>query len=259
MDMSALLKQNWQHQHPEEYVNRLLEKKDFPGLAEAMAIHPSEYVNRAALSAISQLDFTELHPEEVDLLDQAVKRAIKKPAKVFSTVFVDAANIIAKIKRPAGIGELISLLDKDQYLGCDMKVQSAFEVCCGAIGDQGIDVILTHLLEHNDRTVEKMLVSGLGSIGGERAYDALILGLQRHCEKSWANSLWDCLTIDSYIYYLNRIGLKPNALETLKVALDLTSKKYEERMAHLDRPLLGNTPEPALIKKLEELIQNIQP
>jgi hypothetical protein len=103
-----------------------------------------------------------------------------------------------------------------------------------------------------------MLVSGLGSIGGERAYDALILGLQRHCEKSWANTLWDCLTIDSYIYYLNRIGLKPNALESLKVALNLTNKKYEERMARLDRPLLGNAPEPALIKKLEELIQKNQ-
>jgi len=258
MDMSALLKQNWQHQHPEEYVNRLLEKKDFPGLAEAMAIHPSEYVNRAAIKAISELEFSELDPDVVGLLDQAVKRAIKKPAKVFPTVFVDAANILAKIKRPAGISELISLVEKDQYLGCDMKVQFAFEACCGAIGEQGIDVLLSHILENNDRKVEQMLVSGLGSIGGEHAYDALILGLQRHCEKSWANSLWDCLTIDSYIYYLARIGLKPSALETLKVALDLTSKKYQERLARLDRPVLGNAPDPVLIKKLEELIQKMQ-
>jgi hypothetical protein len=253
MDISNYLKQKWQDDHAEEYTKGLKDKNDFLGLVEALKKHPFEGVKRAALKTINQFDLTTLDVQIIDLLDQSLKRALPIGSEIHGSDFVDVANVLAKIKRPGGIGYLISFLDKQEYLHANLKVQWAFDECCSAIGDQGVDVILTHLLEHNDCNNEKMLVSGLGSIGGEAAYNALVLSLQHHCEKSRGNPVWNFLTVESYVYFLGKIGIGSNALEPLNASLELVNKSYLESKSGVLEARFTE-----LIKNIKDLIKKIQ-
>ncbi len=174
---------------------------------------------------------------------------------------MDAAGILAKIKRPRGIGYLISFLDKSQKMH-DMNVDLAFDRCCGAIGEPGIDLILAHLLEHNYCLMEGLAARGLGSIGGERAHDALVLALKHHCDTYQAYDFRNCQVIDSYVSSIKKIGVRPNALDTLKTSLEAVKKaeaKHAEELSHIHGPLIGSSPYPILMKLIQELIQKIEP
>jgi hypothetical protein len=262
MDMSALLKQNWQDQHAEEYTNGMKAKNNTPGLIEALASHPSERVRRAALHTIDSLDFTILDGQIVDQIEVSIRDFLSRNSKLFPVEFVDAAGILAKIKRPRGIGYLISFLDRDEPLKMnDLKVQWAFEKCCGVMGDEGIDLILAHLLEHNYCQIEGLAASGLESIGGERAHNALVLALKHHCETYQVFGYRNFRAIEGYVGFLKKIGVRPNALDALKVSLDIVKKleeKHAEELSHIHGPLIGKDPYSSLLKLIRELIQKIE-
>jgi hypothetical protein len=262
MDMSGYLKQNWQDEHAEEYANGLKAKNDYSGLIEALARHPSERVRRAALKTINSLDFTILDGQIIDLIEVSIRDFLLRNSKLFPVEFLDAAGILAKIKRPRGIGYLISFLDRDEPLKMhDLKVQWAFEKCCGVMGDEGIDLILAHLLEHNYCQIEELAASGLESIGGERAHDALVLALKHHCETYQVFGYRNFRAIEAYVGFIKKIGVRPNALDALKISLDIVKKmeeKHAEELSHIHGPLIGNTPYPILIKSIQELIQKLE-
>jgi hypothetical protein len=262
MDMSGYLKQKWQDEHAEEYANGLKAKNNYDGLIEALARHPSERVRRAALKTINSLDFTTLDGQIIDLIEESIRDFLSRSSKLFPVEFVDAAGILAKIRRPRGIGYLISFLEKDEARKMhNMDVDRAFDNCCGAIGEPGIDLILAHLLEDNYCLIEGRVVMGLGSIGGERAHDALILALRHHCETYQVFDFRNCQTIDAYVYYIKKIGVRPDDLDVLKVSLEAVKKaeaKHAEELSHIQGPLLGKSPYPPLIKSIQELIQKIE-
>jgi hypothetical protein len=261
MDMSGYLKQRWQDEHAEEYADGLKAKNNYAGLTEALERHPSERVGRAVLKTINSLDFTTLDGQVIDLIEVSISDFLSRKTKLFPSEFVDAAGILAKIKRPGGIGYLISFLEKSPKMH-DMNVDTAFAGCCAAVGEPGIDLILAHLLEHNYCLIEGLAASGLGSIGGERAHDALVLALQHHCDTYQAFDFRNCQVIDSYVYSLKKIGVRPNALGTLKAALEAVTKaeaKHAEELSHIHGPLIGKSPYPVLMKSIRELIQKIEP
>jgi hypothetical protein len=260
MDMSGYLKQKWQDEHAEEYANGLKAKNNYAGLVEALARHTSERVRRAALKTINSLDFTTLDGQTIDLIEESIRDFLSKNSKLFPSEFVDAAGILAKIKRPQGIGYLISFLDKSQKMH-DMNVDLAFDRCCAAIGEPGIDLILAHLLEHNYCLMEGLAASGLGSIGGERAHDALVLALKHHCDTYQSYDFQNCQVIDGYVSSIKRIGVKPSALDTLKASLEAVKKadaKHTEGLSHTHGPLLGHSPYPVLMKSIQDLIQKFE-
>ncbi len=261
MDMSGYLKQKWQDEHAEEYANGLKAKNNYAGLIEALARHPSERVRRAALKTINSLDFMTLDGQIIDLIEVSIRDFLSRNSKLFPSEFVDAAGILAKIKRPQGVSYLISFLDKSQKMH-DMNVDLAFDRCCAAIGEPGIDLILAHLLEHNYCPIEGLAASGLGSIGGERAHDALVQALKHHCDTYQTYDFQNCQVIDSYVSSIKRIGIKPNALDTLKVSLEavkMAEAKHTEQLSQTHGPLIGKSPYPVLMKLIQELIQKIEP
>jgi hypothetical protein len=260
MDMSGYLKQQWQDEHAEDYANGMKANNNYAGLIEALARHPSERVRRAALKTINSLDFTTLDGQTIDLIEESIKDFLSRNSKLFPSEFVDAAGILAKIKRPGGIGYLISFLDTSPKMH-DMNVDLAFDRCCAAIGEPGIDLILAHLLEHNYCPTEGRAASGLGSIGGERAHDALVLALKHHRDTYQTFSFRNCQMIDSYVSNIKKIGVRPSALDTLKASLEAVEKaeaKHAEELSHTHGPLIGKSPYPVLMKLIRELIQKLE-
>jgi hypothetical protein len=262
MDMSGYLKQKWQDDHAEEYANGLKAKNNYTGLIDALAGHPFERVRRAALKTIHSLDFTTLDGPTIDLIEESIRNFLSRNSKLFSVEFVDAAGILAKIGRPEGIGYLISFLEKDEPQKMhNMDVDRAFDSCCGAVGEPGVDLILAHLLEHGYCPIEIRIACGLGSIGGERAHDALVLALKHHCEIYQVFGFRSCQIIDAYVSNIKRIGVRPSDLDTLKVSLEAVKKaeaKNAKEMANTHGPLIGKSPYPVLMDLIQELIKKIE-
>lgn len=260
MDMSYYLKQQWQDQHAEEYTDGLKAKDNYTGLVEALVKHSSERVRRAALKTINSLDILALDGQTIDLIEMSIRDFLNKHSKLYPSEFVDAAGILARIKKPRVIGYLISFLDKTQKMH-DFKVDLAFDQCCVAVGEPAIDLILAHLLEHAYCTIEDLAASGLGRIGGERAHDALVLALRHHCDTYQVFDFRNCQVIDAYVSSIKKIGVKPGALDTLKASLEAVKKaeaKRAEELSNIHGPLLGNSPYPILIKNILELIQKVE-
>jgi HEAT repeat protein len=262
MDISAYLKQQWQDDHAEEYTNGMKDRGDYAALIEALANHPSERVRRAALKAINSLDFTTLDGQVVDRIEESISDFLARRSQLYSLDFVDAAGILAKIKRPRGIGYLISYLEKPETQKTyNMDVDGAFDNCCRAIGEAGIDFLANYLAENKYCVIERTLVRGLYSIGGERAHDALVVGLKQHCETYQVFNFNNIQAVSGYVAFINKLGAKPNDLEVLKTALEAVKKaeiKHAEELSHIQGPLLGNDPYGALDKQIQDVIQKIE-